>query len=79
MLACAVRIWVDNVPIRNRRTAGVQIPPKFLIVSNYAERGNAVRSPCARHGRQTVRHAEEGAVVRSENKQRPSGNEADRT
>jgi hypothetical protein len=50
-LAHAVRIRVANVPVRNRRTAGVQTSPKLSVMVDYAERGKAVTSPCARHGR----------------------------
>ena len=36
----AVRMQVANVPVRNRRTAGVQAPPKLSIMIDYVERGS---------------------------------------
>ena len=73
-----VRLQVSNVPVRNCSTTGVQIPSKVLIMVMYAERGKAVSSPCARHGRQTVRHVVGGAARRVRKKQKPSCNEEDR-
>ena len=40
-----VRLQVSNVPVRNRRTTGVQIPPTVLTMVIYAERGNLVSPP----------------------------------
>jgi len=45
---------------------------------NCVERGKAVTSPCATHGRQTVRHAYEGAVLRGWKKQMSFCNEVNR-
>jgi len=50
--AHAGRMRVANVPVRNRRTAGVQASPKLFAMVDYVERGKAVTPPCARHGRQ---------------------------
>jgi len=74
----AVRMQVANVPVRNRRTAGVQAPPKLSIMIDYVERGKAVSSPCATHGRQTVRHAYGGTELRGWKKQMPLCSGVDR-
>ena len=74
----AVRLQVANVPVRIRRTAGVQTSPKLSTWIDYVERGKAVTSPCATHGRQTVRHAYGGIALRSWKKQRPLCSGADR-
>ena len=76
--AHAGRIRVANVPVRNRRTAGVQASPKLFAMVDYVERGKAVTPPCARHGRQTVRHADGGTDLRSRKKQRPRCSIGDR-
>ena len=77
VFVCAVRLQVANVPVRNRCTAGVQVPPKLSVLVNYAERGNVVTSPCAIQGRPTVRQADEGAVLRGWKKQMPFCNGRD--
>jgi len=46
-----VKLQVDNVPARNCRTNGVQIPSKLFVMVKYVERGNTIISPCAKHGR----------------------------
>jgi hypothetical protein len=43
--ALVVTIRVANVLVRNRRTAGVQAPPKLFAMVDYAERGKTVTSP----------------------------------
>jgi len=48
------------------------------IDANYSERGKAATSPCAIHGKPTVRQADGGAVVRGWKKQRSSCNVMDR-
>ena len=48
------------------------------FMMNNAEHGNTVTSPCAIHGKPTVRQAHEGTVVRSWKKQRPFCNGVDR-
>ena len=50
--AYAGRMRVVNVPVRNRRTAGVQASPKLSVMVDYVEREKAVTPPCARYGRQ---------------------------
>lgn len=49
--AHAGRMRVANVPVRNRRTAGVQASPKLFAMVDYVERGKTVTPPCARHGK----------------------------
>jgi len=48
VLVWAVRLQVANVPVRNRCTAGVQVPPKLSVLVNYAERGNPGLRPLGR-------------------------------
>jgi len=36
------------VPVRNRYTAGVQVPPKLSVLIDYAERGNPSLRPPGR-------------------------------
>ena len=71
-------IGLATYSIRSHSTLGVQNPSKSLVMVDHVERGKATTSPCAIHGRQTVRHAVGAVAIRGWNKQRPFRNEMDR-
>ena len=58
------RLQVSNVLARNCCITGVQTPPTVSVMVKCVERGKAVSLPCARYGRQTVRHAVGAAALR---------------
>jgi len=51
VLARTVRLQISNVSARNRRTVGVQSPPKLLIMVGHTERGKVALPPGASPGR----------------------------